>query len=58
VLRRPVESRQYTSIRYSERLQEAGIAGSVGSVDALLDLGVAGCADLRDLQVAALTPAE
>jgi len=27
-------------------------------LDALLDLGVAGCADLRDLQVAALTPAE
>jgi ribonuclease PH len=27
-------------------------------LDALLELGVAGCADLRDLQVAALTPAE
>jgi len=32
VLRPPVESAQYTSIRYSERLHEAGIAGSVGAV--------------------------
>jgi transposase InsO family protein len=32
VLRRPVESAQYVSIRYSERLAEAGIEPSVGSV--------------------------
>jgi transposase InsO family protein len=32
VLRRPVESAQYLSIRYTERLGEAGIAPSVGSV--------------------------
>lgn len=32
VLRRPVESAQYVSIRYSERLAEAGIKPSVGSV--------------------------
>ena len=32
VLRRPVESGQYRSIRYSERLAEAGCEPSVGSV--------------------------
>ena len=32
VLRRPVESAQYTSIRYSDRLAETGIAASIGSV--------------------------
>ncbi len=31
VLRRPVELRQYLSIRYTERLAEAGIERSVGS---------------------------
>ncbi|MFC5610345.1 hypothetical protein ACFPRE_26320 [Variovorax soli] len=31
VLRRPVESTQYVSIRYTERLAEAGIEPSVGS---------------------------
>jgi hypothetical protein len=31
VLRRPVESTQYLSIRYTERLAEAGIEPSVGS---------------------------
>ena len=31
MLRRPVESIQYVSIRYSERLAEAGIELSVGS---------------------------
>jgi transposase InsO family protein len=31
VLRRPVEPGQYVSIRYSERLAEAGIEPSVGS---------------------------
>jgi transposase InsO family protein len=32
MLRRPVESAQYLSIRYSERLAEAGVMPSVGSV--------------------------
>lgn len=32
MLRRPVESAQYLSIRYTERLGEAGIEPSVGSV--------------------------
>jgi transposase InsO family protein len=32
VLRRPVDSAQYLSIRYTERLAEAGIEPSVGSV--------------------------
>src|SRR5215210_2812308 len=32
VLRRPLESTQYASIRYTERLAEAGIEPSVGSV--------------------------
>jgi hypothetical protein len=31
VLRRPVESAQYLSIRYTDRLSELGITGSVGS---------------------------
>jgi putative transposase len=32
VLRRPLEFTQYLSIRYTERLAEAGIEPSVGSV--------------------------
>jgi transposase InsO family protein len=32
VLRRSVESAQYVSIKYTERLAEAGIEPSVGSV--------------------------
>jgi putative transposase len=32
MLQRPVESAQYVSIRYTERLVEAGIEPSVGSV--------------------------
>ena len=32
VLRRPLESAQYLSIKYTERLSEAGIEPSVGSV--------------------------
>ncbi len=32
VLRRPIESTQYVWIRYSERLAQAGIEPSVGSV--------------------------
>ena len=32
VLRRPVEAKQYVSIRYTERLADAGIEPSVGSV--------------------------
>ncbi len=32
MLRRPPESAQYTSIRYSDRLHDAGIAASIGSV--------------------------
>ena len=35
MLRRPLESTQYLSIRYTERLAEAGIEPSVGSVGAL-----------------------
>jgi hypothetical protein len=35
VLRRQVESAQYTSIRFSERLAEAGIQPSVGAVGIL-----------------------
>ena len=32
VLRRPLESAQYVSIKYTERLAEAGVEPSVGSV--------------------------
>lgn len=31
-MRRPVETKQYVSIRYTERLADAGITPSVGSV--------------------------
>ena len=31
-LRRPIESAQYVSIKYTERLKEAGVEPSVGSV--------------------------
>ena len=31
MLRRPIESAQYLSIRYTERLAEAGVVNSVGS---------------------------
>ena len=37
VLRRPVESGQYTAIRYADRLADAGAVASIGSVgDSLL----------------------
>jgi transposase InsO family protein len=32
VLRQPLESTQYLSIRYTDRLSEAGINASVGSI--------------------------
>jgi hypothetical protein len=31
VLRRPIESAQYTSIRYTQRLEDIGAVRSVGS---------------------------
>jgi putative transposase len=37
VLRRPVESAQYTSISFTQALTDAGIAGSIGSVGDALD---------------------
>ena len=41
VLRRPVESAQYTSIRFTQRLAEAGAAPSVGSVGDAYDNALA-----------------
>jgi transposase InsO family protein len=41
VLRRPVESAQYVSIKYSERLAEAGIEPSVGSIGETYDNALA-----------------
>jgi putative transposase len=41
VLRRPVESAQYTSIRFAERLAEAGIQPSVGAVGSSYDNALA-----------------
>jgi Integrase core domain len=41
VLRRPLESAQYVSIRYTERLAEAGIEPSVGSVGDSFDNALA-----------------
>jgi transposase InsO family protein len=32
VLRRPVESEQYTAIRYADRLADAGALASIGTV--------------------------
>lgn len=40
-MRRPVESAQYTSLRYTERLDEPGIAPSVGSRGDALDNAMA-----------------
>ncbi len=44
MLLRPLEPGDYTSIRYSERLAEAGIAASIGSVGDSYD-----CDDARVL---------
>jgi putative transposase len=41
VLRRSVESAQYTSIRFTERLAEAGIQPSVGAVGSSYDNALA-----------------
>ena len=41
VLRRPVESAQYTSIRFTERLAEADIQPSVGAVGSSYDNALA-----------------
>ena len=41
MLRRPIESAQYVSIRYTERLVEAGIEPSVGSVGESYDNALA-----------------
>ena len=41
MLRRPVESAQYISIRYTERLAKAGIEPSVGSVGDAYDNALA-----------------
>src|SRR4051794_9298419 len=43
VLRRPVESAQYTSLAFTEALLEAGIAGSIGSVGDALDCETSAC---------------
>jgi hypothetical protein len=44
VLRRPLESAQYVSIRYTERLAEAGVEPSVGSVGDSYDCESVGAA--------------
>lgn len=41
VLRRPVDSTQYVSVRYSDRLSEAGINPSVGSTGSAYDNALA-----------------
>jgi putative transposase len=41
VLRRPVESAQYTSIAFTERLAAAGVSGSVGTVGDAYDNALA-----------------
>jgi hypothetical protein len=47
VLRQPFEPEQYTSIRYTERLAEAGAQPSIGSVGDSYD-----CEDVGYRQVA------
>jgi putative transposase len=37
VLRRPVESGQYTALAFTQELAEAGIAGSIGTIGDALD---------------------
>jgi hypothetical protein len=44
VLRRPFESAQYLSIKYTERLAEAGVEPSVGSVGDSYDCKYGGAA--------------
>jgi putative transposase len=41
VLRRPIDPAQYTSIRYTERLLDAGIEPSIGSVGDSFDNAMA-----------------
>ncbi len=41
MLRPPLEPKQYTSIRYTERLADAGLAASVGSVGDSFDNALA-----------------
>jgi putative transposase len=41
VLRRPIESTQYTAIRYTQRLEKAGIRPSMGSVGDSFDNALA-----------------
>jgi putative transposase len=41
VLRRPVESAQYTSLGFGRRLREAGLVASMGTVGDALDNAVA-----------------
>jgi putative transposase len=41
VLRRPVESAQYTSLAFGRRLQQAGLVASMGTVGDALDNAVA-----------------
>jgi len=44
MLRRPLESAQYVSIKYTERLADAGIEPSVGSVGDSYDCEKVGAA--------------
>src|SRR4051794_27991025 len=41
VLQRPVETRQYTSWAFGQRLREAGLLGSMGSIGDCFDNGLA-----------------
>jgi transposase InsO family protein len=41
VLRRPLESAQYTSLRFTQRLADPGVAPSTGSVGDSFDNAVA-----------------
>jgi putative transposase len=41
VLRRPVESEQYTSFRFTQHLLDAGIDASIGTVGDALDNALA-----------------
>jgi putative transposase len=41
VLRRPLESAQYTSWAFGQRLREAGLLGSMGSIGDCFDNGLA-----------------
>jgi putative transposase len=55
VLRRPVESTQYTSFRLAEHLEKAEVAASIGSVGDAYDCQSLGTGSRKDSVAPAVT---